>query len=89
MHKADANGVATNLLEIDHKRDPSKVVFMVNSEPVYTLDAKATEVRAPGATMADRMSRPRSVWVSASLAGPPGSREAAMMSFSIATQDRS
>jgi hypothetical protein len=44
VHKADAKGVATNLLEIDHKRDPSKVVFMVNSEPVYTLDAKATDV---------------------------------------------
>jgi hypothetical protein len=44
VHKADAKGVATNLLEIDHKRDPSKVVFMVNTEPVYTLDAKATDV---------------------------------------------
>lgn len=44
VHKADAKGVATNLLEIDHKRDPSKVVFLVNSEPVYSLDAKATDV---------------------------------------------
>jgi hypothetical protein len=44
VHKVDAKGVATNLLEIDAKRDPSKVVFLVNSEPVYTLDAKATEI---------------------------------------------
>jgi hypothetical protein len=43
VHKTDAKGTATNLLEIDHKRDPSKVVFMVNREPVYTLDAKATD----------------------------------------------
>ncbi len=42
VHKTDAKGSATNLLEIDHKRDPSKVVFMVNGEPVYSLDAKAT-----------------------------------------------
>ncbi len=44
VHKADAKGTATNLLEIDHKRDPSKVVFLVNGQPVYTLDAKATDV---------------------------------------------
>ena len=44
VHKVDAKGTATNLLEIDHKRDPSKVVFMVNGQPVYTLDAKATDV---------------------------------------------
>ncbi len=43
VHKTDAKGTATNLLEIDHKSDPSKVVFLVNSEPVYTLDAKATD----------------------------------------------
>ena len=42
VHKADAKGAATNLLEIDHKRDPSKVVFLVNGQPVYTLDAGAT-----------------------------------------------
>jgi hypothetical protein len=44
VHKLTANGTATNLLEIDHKRDPSKVVFMVNGQPVHTLDAKATDV---------------------------------------------
>jgi hypothetical protein len=43
VRKTGSEGTATNLLEIDHKRDPSKVVFMVNSEPVYTLDAKATD----------------------------------------------
>ena len=43
VHKTDAKGTATNLLEIDHKSDPSKVVFKVNSESVYTLDAKATD----------------------------------------------
>ena len=31
-------------LEIDHKRDPSKVVFLVNSKPVYTTDAKAVDL---------------------------------------------
>jgi len=44
VHKVDTKGMATNLLEIDHKRDPSKVVFMVNGQAVYTLDAKATDV---------------------------------------------
>ena len=43
VHKTDAQGKATNLLEIDHKRDPGKVVFMVNGQPVHTLDAKATD----------------------------------------------
>jgi hypothetical protein len=42
VHKPGASGSSTNKLEIDHKRDPSKVVFLVNGEPVYTLDAKAT-----------------------------------------------
>ncbi len=44
VKKVDAKGTATNLLEIDAKRDPSKVVFMVNGQPVHTLDAKATDV---------------------------------------------
>jgi hypothetical protein len=42
VHKIDGQGSATNLLEIDHKSDPGKVVFKVNSEPVYSMDAKAT-----------------------------------------------
>ena len=44
VKKPDAKGSATNLLEIDHKRDPSKVVFLVNSKPVYTTDAKAMDL---------------------------------------------
>ncbi len=44
VKKPDAKGSATNLLEIDHKRDPSKVVFLVNSKPVYTADAKAMDL---------------------------------------------
>jgi len=43
VHKLDAKGTATNLLEIDNKRDPTKVVFMVNGRPVHTLDARATK----------------------------------------------
>jgi hypothetical protein len=43
VHKPDAKGTATNELEIDNKRDPGKVVFLVNGEPVYTLEAKATQ----------------------------------------------
>jgi hypothetical protein len=45
VHKPEAKGTATNKLEIDNKRDPSKVVFLVNGEPVYTLDAKATQTK--------------------------------------------
>jgi hypothetical protein len=44
VHKTDAKGTATNLLEIENKMDPSKVVFKINSEPVFTLDAKAPDV---------------------------------------------
>lgn len=43
VNKTDAKGAATNLLEIDDKSDPAKVVFKVNGEPVYSLDAKATD----------------------------------------------
>lgn len=42
VHKIDGKGPSTNKLEIDNKSDPSKVVFRVNGEPVYALDAKAT-----------------------------------------------
>ena len=42
VQKLDAQGSATNKLEIDHKRDPSKFVFLVNGESVYTLDGKAS-----------------------------------------------
>jgi hypothetical protein len=42
VHKPEAKTPSTNKLEIDNKRDPSKVVFLVNGEPVYSMDAKAT-----------------------------------------------
>jgi hypothetical protein len=44
VKKPDAKGSATNLLEIDHKGDPSKVVFLINSKPVYTADAKSMDL---------------------------------------------
>lgn len=44
VHKPDAKGAATNLLEIDHKRDPSKVVFLVNGKAVHTADAGAMDL---------------------------------------------
>jgi hypothetical protein len=40
VKKADAEGKATNLLEIDAKQDPSKVSFKVNGTTVHTMDAK-------------------------------------------------
>lgn len=44
VKKADAKGASTNLLEIDHKRDPSKVVFSINGKPVHTADAKTLDL---------------------------------------------
>ena len=44
VHKTDAKGTASNLLEIDNKSDISKVVFKANGTAVHTLDAKATDV---------------------------------------------
>jgi hypothetical protein len=41
IEKGDAKGRATNLLEIDAKRDPIKVSFKVNGKTVYTADAKS------------------------------------------------
>jgi hypothetical protein len=41
VKKGGANGGATNLLEIDAKRDPSTVAFKVNGTPVHTMPAKA------------------------------------------------
>ena len=40
VKKADADGSATNLLEVDHKQDPSKFRFLVNGQEVYATDAK-------------------------------------------------
>jgi hypothetical protein len=40
IKKGDAKGRTKNLLEIDAKRDPTKVSFKVNGTTVYTADAK-------------------------------------------------
>jgi len=40
VKKPDAKGASTNLLEVDNKRDPSKLVFLVNGQEVYGTDAK-------------------------------------------------
>lgn len=34
-------GSATNLLEVDNKRDPSRIAFLVNGQEVYATDAKS------------------------------------------------
>jgi hypothetical protein len=39
IQKADAEGKATNLLEIDAKIDPKRVSFMVNGKEVHALPA--------------------------------------------------
>lgn len=44
VHKAGAKGKATNLLEIDAKRDSSRVVFKVNGQEVYASDARSMEL---------------------------------------------
>lgn len=41
IKKGNAEGKATNILEIDAKQDPSKIAFEVNGKTVYTADAKA------------------------------------------------
>jgi len=41
VKKPGADGTATNLLEVDHKQDPSKFRFLVNGQEVYSADAKA------------------------------------------------
>jgi hypothetical protein len=41
IEKGDTQGRATNLLEIDAKRDPAKVSFMVNGTTVYTADVRS------------------------------------------------
>jgi hypothetical protein len=33
-------GAATNLLEVDNKRETSRLVFQVNGQEVYATDAK-------------------------------------------------
>jgi hypothetical protein len=45
IQKGDAQGKATNLLEIDAKQDPSKVDFKVNGKTVHTAQAKDIETK--------------------------------------------
>jgi hypothetical protein len=45
VKKGNAEGRATNLLEIDAKQNPSKVDFKVNGQTVYTADAKTMDVK--------------------------------------------
>jgi hypothetical protein len=40
IKQADGKGSATNLLEVDNKRDPNKLVFLVNRQKVYSTGAK-------------------------------------------------
>ena len=40
VKKPEAKGSSTNLLEVDNKRDPSRVAFLVNGKEVYGTDAK-------------------------------------------------
>jgi hypothetical protein len=45
IKKADAQGRATNLLEIDAKLDPAKVSFKVNGTTVYSAEAKSMNTK--------------------------------------------
>ena len=40
VKQPEAKGSATNLLEVDNKRDPTLVAFLVNGQEVYATDAK-------------------------------------------------
>ena len=40
VKQPDAKGTSTNLLEVDNKRDPSRVAFLVNGKEVYATAAK-------------------------------------------------
>jgi hypothetical protein len=45
IKKGDAEGKATNLLEIDAKQNPSKIAFKVNGQTVFTGDAKSMNTK--------------------------------------------
>jgi hypothetical protein len=40
VKQPNEKGTATNLLEVDNKRDPSRLAFLVNGQEVYATDAK-------------------------------------------------
>ena len=45
VKKGDAEGKATNLLEIDAKQNPGRIDFKVNGQTVYTADAKEIDTK--------------------------------------------
>jgi hypothetical protein len=45
VKKGDAQGRASNLLEIDAKLQPNKVDFKVNGQTVHTADARSTNIK--------------------------------------------
>jgi hypothetical protein len=45
VKKSDAEGKATNLLEIDAKQNPNKIDFKVNGQTVHTADAKDMDIK--------------------------------------------
>jgi hypothetical protein len=45
VRKADADGKATNLLEIDAKQDPQKVEFKVNGQTVYSTPSARLDLK--------------------------------------------
>jgi opacity protein-like surface antigen len=40
VKKPEAKGSVTNLLEVDNKRDPTRLAFLVNGQEVHATDAK-------------------------------------------------
>ena len=45
VKKSDAEGKASNLLEIDAKQNPNKIDFKVNGQTVHTADAKEIDIK--------------------------------------------
>jgi hypothetical protein len=45
VKKSDAEGKATNLLEIDAKQNPNKIDFKVNGKIVHSADAKDMDIK--------------------------------------------
>jgi hypothetical protein len=45
VKKSDADGKATNLLEIDAKQNPNKIDFKVNGQTVHSADAKDMDIK--------------------------------------------
>jgi hypothetical protein len=45
IKKSDAQGKTSNLLEIDAKRDPTRIEFKVNGQPVHTAAARSMDLK--------------------------------------------